>query len=77
MSRIYKNFVIGLVCLAGISLGWNQSAQAATVQEGDEGDRVLAVQLRLIDLGYNIPQQREFLKNEPLVRSRHTRKKPG
>ena len=31
-------------------------AQAATAQEGDEGDRVLAIQLRLIDLGYNIPK---------------------
>jgi Cell wall-associated hydrolases (invasion-associated proteins) len=31
-------------------------AQAATAREGDQGDRVLAVQLRLIDLGYNVPK---------------------
>ena len=31
-------------------------AEAATVREGDQGDRVLAVQLRLIDLGYNVPK---------------------
>lgn len=32
------------------------TALAATVEEGDRGDRVLAVQLRLIDLGYNVPK---------------------
>ena len=31
-------------------------AEAATAREGDQGDRVLAVQLRLIDLGYNVPK---------------------
>ena len=56
MSRNLKNFVIGLLCLAVVSLGWHSAASAATVQEGDEGDRVLAVQLRLIDLGYNVPK---------------------
>lgn len=30
--------------------------QAATAHEGEQGDRVLAVQLRLIDLGYNVPK---------------------
>jgi len=30
--------------------------EAATAREGDQGDRVLAVQLRLIDLGYNVPK---------------------
>lgn len=30
--------------------------QAATVEEGDRGDKVVAVQLRLIDLGYNVPK---------------------
>ncbi len=56
MSRNLKNFVIGLLCLAGVGLGWQLTASAATLQEGDEGDRVLAVQLRLIDLGYNVPK---------------------
>ena len=32
------------------------TAEAATAREGDQGDRVLAVQLRLIDLGYNVPK---------------------
>ena len=30
--------------------------EAAPAREGDQGDRVLAVQLRLIDLGYNVPK---------------------
>ncbi len=52
----YKLVVLGLVCLVFVSLGGNQAAWAATAQEGDEGDRVLAIQLRLIDLGYNVPK---------------------
>jgi len=56
MNRNLKNVIIGLLCLAGVGLGWHSAASAATVQEGDEGDRVLAVQLRLIDLGYNVPK---------------------
>jgi cell wall-associated NlpC family hydrolase len=38
------------------TFGGLQVVQAAMVKEGDQGDRVLAVQLRLLDLGYNIPK---------------------
>jgi len=56
MSKKYRIIVFGLLCLTFVNLCGSQVAEAATVQEGDEGDRVLAVQLRLIDLGYNIPK---------------------
>lgn len=56
MIKKYKIVVLWLLCLVLASLCGNTIVQAATAQEGDEGDRVLAVQLRLIDLGYNIPK---------------------
>ena len=56
MSKKYRILVFGLMFFVGISWGGNRIVQAATVQEGDEGDRVLAVQLRLMDLGYNVPK---------------------
>ena len=43
----------GFLAVATIQMPF---AEAATVREGDQGDRVLAVQLRLIDLGYNVPK---------------------
>ena len=56
MSKKYWILVLGLLLFVGIGWGGNRIVQAATVQEGDEGDRVLAVQLRLMDLGYNVPK---------------------
>ena len=48
-------FLAFWLCLA-VALMQTTVAQAATAREGDQGDRVLAVQLRLIDLGYNVPK---------------------
>ena len=56
MREKYRILVLGLLLFVGIGWGGNRIVQAATVQEGDEGDRVLAVQLRLMDLGYNVPK---------------------
>lgn len=56
MKRSIRLFFLTLMCVAAIVLGTFGSVHAATAREGDEGDRVLAVQLRLIDLGYNIPK---------------------
>ena len=56
MSKKYWILVLGLLLFVGIGWDGNRIVQAATVQEGDEGDRVLAVQLRLMDLGYNVPK---------------------
>ena len=56
MSKKYWILVLGLLLFVWIGWGGNRIVQAATVQEGDEGDRVLAVQLRLMDLGYNVPK---------------------
>ena len=56
MSKKYRILVFGLLLFVWIGWGENRIVQAATVQEGDEGDRVLAVQLRLMDLGYNVPK---------------------
>ena len=56
MSKKYWILVFGLLLFVWIGWGENRIVQAATVQEGDEGDRVLAVQLRLMDLGYNVPK---------------------
>ena len=57
MKRITRAIWIllvgGFLATAAIQLPF---AEAATVREGDQGDRVLAVQLRLIDLGYNVPK---------------------
>ena len=58
MKRFWGNFGAGLLLcglLAVLALPL-KVAEAATVREGDQGDRVLAVQLRLIDLGYNVPK---------------------
>lgn len=56
MSKKYRILVFGVLLFVWIGWGENRIVQAATVQEGDEGDRVLAVQLRLMDLGYNVPK---------------------
>ena len=56
MNIRYKIIVIGLFFCFSAFMGGKHLAEAASVQEGDEGDRVLAVQLRLIDLGYNVPK---------------------
>ncbi len=56
MNRRYKIVVIGLCFCFFAFTGGRHLVEAASVQEGDEGDRVLAVQLRLIDLGYNVPK---------------------
>lgn len=56
MNKRYKIVVIGLLFCFVAVLGGSCLVEAASVQEGDEGDRVLAVQLRLIDLGYNVPK---------------------
>ena len=57
MSKtVGKGITVSLLALFFLALVGNPLALAATAQEGDEGDRVLAIQLRLIDLGYNIPK---------------------
>ncbi|MBP2665567.1 MAG: hypothetical protein H6Q76_547 [Firmicutes bacterium] len=56
MDKRYKVVVIGLFFCFFAFTGGKHLVEAASVQEGDEGDRVLAVQLRLIDLGYNVPK---------------------
>jgi peptidoglycan DL-endopeptidase CwlO len=56
MVKRYMILLLGLACFVFASLGANRIAAAATLQEGDAGDRVFAVQLRLIDLGYNVPK---------------------
>ena len=56
MNKRYKIVVIGLFFCFFAFTGGRHLVEAASVQEGDEGDRVLAVQLRLIDLGYNVPK---------------------
>ena len=58
MIQIIRRNIVGLLLWGLVATLIFQSpvAQAATAREGDEGDRVLAVQLRLIDLGYNVPK---------------------
>ena len=57
MSKtVGKGITVSLLALFFLALVGNPLALAATAQEGDEGDRVLAIQLRLIDLGYNVPK---------------------
>ena len=57
MSKtVGKGITVSLVAFFFLALAGSPVAWAATAQEGDEGDRVLAIQLRLIDLGYNIPK---------------------
>ena len=55
-NTVAKGITVSLLALFLLVFGGSPSAWAATAQEGDEGDRVLAIQLRLIDLGYNIPK---------------------
>lgn len=57
MSYMLQRFrVMILVWTVLVIFGGNSSVQAATAREGDQGDRVLAIQLRLMDLGYNVPK---------------------
>ena len=57
MSKtVVKGITVSLLAFLLLTVSGSSIAQAATAQEGDEGDRVLAIQLRLIDLGYNIPK---------------------
>lgn len=55
MRRTARILSLSLVFVLFALPGNFPDAEAATVRQGDEGDRVLAVQLRLIDLGYNVP----------------------
>lgn len=54
-SRLLRVLVIFL-CSAVFVLGTARLCAAKTASEGDEGDKVVAIQLRLIDLGYNVPK---------------------
>ena len=57
MSKTVGKGITGaLLALFLLTVTGSPVAWAATAQEGDEGDRVLAIQLRLIDLGYNVPK---------------------
>ena len=57
MKQFYRQIICGVLIWAVCGLcGTLPEVHAKTAQEGDEGDKVLAVQLRLIDLGYNIPK---------------------
>ena len=58
MIQIIRRNIVGLLMWGIVATLIFQSpvAEAATAREGDQGDRVLAVQLRLIDLGYNVPK---------------------
>ena len=57
MSKtVVKGITVSLLAFLLLVVSGSPIVQAATAQEGDEGDRVLAIQLRLIDLGYNIPK---------------------
>lgn len=55
-KTVGKGITASLLALFFLALVGSPVAWAATAQEGDEGDRVLAIQLRLIDLGYNVPK---------------------
>jgi cell wall-associated NlpC family hydrolase len=58
MKRITNRAIVVLLLWMFFAVAAVQTpvAQAATAREGDQGDRVFAVQLRLIDLGYNVPK---------------------
>ena len=57
MKQVYKLIIFGMLFGAVFGLwGAMPGAQAKTAEAGEEGDKVLAIQLRLIDLGYNIPK---------------------
>lgn len=53
MNRLTNFFLVLVFC--GLVTA-SPCAEALSLGEGDEGDRVLAIQLRLIDLGYNVPK---------------------
>ena len=57
MNRRLKRILCGVMCGSVLGL-WAvmPNAEAKTAEEGEEGDKVLAIQLRLIDLGYNVPK---------------------
>lgn len=57
MKRKLQKIFCGLLCGAVVGF-WAAMplAEAKTAIEGDEGDKVLAIQLRLIALGYNVPK---------------------
>ena len=57
MNRRLKRILCGILCGSALGL-WAvmPNAEAKTAEEGEEGDKVLAIQLRLIDLGYNVPK---------------------
>ena len=58
MKRSTSSAIVWLLLWVFFAVATVQTpvAEAATAREGDQGDRVLAVQLRLIDLGYNVPK---------------------
>ena len=58
MKRITKRAIVflWLWLFLAVAAYHTPIAEAASAREGDQGDRVLAVQLRLIDLGYNVPK---------------------
>ena len=58
MIQIIRRNIVGLLLwgIVATLIFQSPAAEAATAREGDQGDRVLAVQLRLIDLGYNVPK---------------------
>ena len=58
MKRITNRAIVVLLLWMFFAVAMIQMpfVEAATAREGDQGDRVLAVQLRLIDLGYNVPK---------------------
>ena len=61
MKQLHKLLVCSLLFWTIFGLwGSLPEVQAKTAQEGEEGDKVLAIQLRLIDLGYNIPKATGF-----------------
>ena len=58
MKRIIRRIIVSLLLwgIVATLIFQSQVVESAKAQEGDQGDRVLAVQLRLIDLGYNVPK---------------------
>ncbi len=58
MKRLTSRAIAGLCfwLFLAVAAPHTPIVEAATAREGDQSDRVLAVQLRLIDLGYNVPK---------------------